>query len=279
MNRNEELIPGYGKGMDISKTIGKVFGAILAVVAVPVALLTQMVFRKDLGERYASLNRRVIAAGVLVIAGVMHAFFPMPSLSGIVQDSFRSVPVLSHPSSTILAAGLLVLFVIACIEHELRLRSRYKTDGRWHSWSLGVNRIPGVGIKLQVLATLLVAAGAFWLRLDYFAIVLAASGVFSGVIDANTKREFYNRVLDTVDAQIESEMVGKAVKERLSPAQAEGLQAHLPAYVSTQARVRIAEALGMNSQDLMINQEPRPQPRTVGSTVMYSNHLLKNPNA
>jgi hypothetical protein len=83
----------------------------------------------------------------------------------------------------------------------------------------------------------------YQLRMEALAALLLISLAMSYLSDVATARQFWNRVLDAVDGQIEAEELGKAVQERLTPAQASGLNVCVPSYASAESRKKIAAAL------------------------------------
>ena len=153
-------------------------------------------------------------------------------------------------------------FVVASGWHYwMDLRLRRKAGGQWHSRSTGVPRIPGQNLIYELVFLGLLAGLAFVGHLWGIGDLLALSLILTAASERHARMQLYNRILDAVDGQIESEWLGKAIEERLSPARAHGLTASLPAHVSDEYRRKVATLFkGSVKQAAQISRVISPEP-------------------
>jgi len=228
--------------------VGRMFAQAITVLLKPLAIITQMFYRKEMGERYVQQWHILVGAGFICLATYASANGTIYE-SRVVQDTFgqlRSTEVpasRTHPLAYWIGGAWLVVFFLACTEHRLRIRGRYKRGQRWHSMCLGVPRLPILTELVQAICTGGLVYASYHFRMEPIAALLFSSLVAGASIDEVTKRMFWNQVLDTIDAQIEAEQIGKAIQQRLSPAQAEGVAARVPAALTGRSRKEIAAAL------------------------------------
>lgn len=237
---------GVQEGVHLGIGIGRFINGVLALLYTPVALTTQVLFRRDFGERYFTNVRAIIAAGLIGAATFISATMPIltPRLRGLIPYEYFTTP--AKPWVVWSAGGLwLLVFLLTWYEERSRLRDRYEAGELWHSRCTGVLRDDGLlSSGTQFVASVLMLLVAVVLRLDLLLALLLCSLVSSSLMDAALKKRAWNAVLDSLDARIESEHLANAIDKRLAPEKLEGLQLPLPAYVAPAARSRIAEVLG-----------------------------------
>lgn len=74
-------------------------------------------------------------------------------------------------------------------------------------------------------------------------LLMIYSAIHSAMNDAHAMSQFYNRILDAIDGQIEADNLTKAIEYRLEPTQIEGMLATLPANMSKDFRSKIVRAI------------------------------------
>jgi hypothetical protein len=233
-NVTEAIIEGGKDGYRLGKSIARV----LMVLVRPIVLSTQALFRKDMGERFLTLNQTVLTGAVIVAAAA--ATF----LGG--YQSAHTLAARQEADATAACAvifGVLWLggFVAAAVWHfQVTLRKRGRDTILWHSRSNGVPRVPQITFPMELAIVWGLTVLAYWFGLFGFGFLLMLSGLFAWQSDVCHKKEFYNRVLDQIDGQIESEWLGEAVEKRLSPAQAHGVDTWMPAHISDDYRRKVA---------------------------------------
>lgn len=165
------------------------------------AAIPQVILRQRMGEREFSTMRIYMAAGILIM---WYAFF-----------------------GGALLPWLLVVFIVLSVIERIGIWMRYQRGEAWHSYSTGISRlerlvpnIPIIGkgdwVFFRLYEPLLFAALS-WLvsRMDQ------PTGVFMGfcaiamALRGNIYFQAYRgRVLDLIDAQIESTYMNEAAFER-----------------------------------------------------------------
>lgn len=206
----------------IASTIQTIVLAIVAMFAQPFTLITRALLRRELGERYfTELN-----AGLAVV------------LIGVLSS------VSTTTTELYFFAAWQLMFIVAAVEHFwFAVPRRYRKGVRWHSRCSG---IPRADLLIPMMQWIFLGAAVlitYLVNMQALAASLLMSAAMSYVSDVIAKRQFWNRVLDAVDGQIEADELGKAVEDRLAPEQASGLNVCVPSYASAEARKKIAAAL------------------------------------
>ena len=101
--------------------------------------------------------------------------------------------------------------------------------------------MPRITLAMELAIVWALSFLAFLMGLLGFGVLLFLSALATLRSDLYLKTQFYNRVLDMIDDQIESEWLGEAVEKKLSPAQARGVQAWMPAHISDDYRRKVAK--------------------------------------
>ncbi len=243
---SDDVFKGVRDGMAVARVVKDVFMMGVATLCRPLALLTEAIFRKDMGERY--FTRNAAATGLVVLAAATAPFFLTKSPAGASSYAARLAAEAASPEnpSWVKWAGFgwIGLFLLASILHQQSVRHRYKSGARWHSGNSGVPRVPILTVPVQYVAIISMAALAYFAGLKLFALLLVLSLLCSAITERIAAVRFWNSVLDMIDAEIESENLGKAVTHRLSPARSEGLETRVPAYVSKEWREKFAKVVG-----------------------------------
>lgn len=204
-----------------------VFEAMLSTLG-PIATLTEVFFRRNMGERYFSVMNVIIGSGVVMLAA-------MPFLT--IGGAWRMI-------LSILFGTLWIVSQIYYLrEHNLAVIHRYRAGIRWHSGNPGVARYPGLHPVVEVIGPFFVGAVLLGLGLPGPAFLMIASRCISGFLYGQAASRSYNRILDIIDSQIEQEYFTKAVQERLTPEESDGLPVYVPAYVSDKFRQQFADAI------------------------------------
>lgn len=219
---------------------------ILAMLVRPMAIVTEIFFRRDMGERYFTPLNAAFGFFLLLL-------FSIPiGVPGAEKAGFDALGQFHAAQS---AAPRVVLFVMSFAwilslfaaygQNVLFIRRNYVQGNRWHSCNIGIPRFPNLPVWLEKLIPFVAAVAFYFLfHLPGLAILLVFSGIVSLLLRAHEARMFRERVLDLIDGQIEQEYVATAVLERAKPQQVDGLRAPLPAYVSRTYRTKIVDALG-----------------------------------
>jgi hypothetical protein len=212
----------------------------------PAATLTEIVFRKNMGERYFTLWNVIAGFGLLQVFSIPLGV-PTPSPAGhdVLGQFYPAQSDFPRMIWVLTFMGWHVALLLYWGLHAWSVRQRYKAGGRWHSRNVGVKRFPFLPVWFE--KALPIVAGLFiWqaCQVPGFGILMILSGVISIMLRANEASLFWERVLDVIDGQLEQEYLAKAVMERSNPKETEGYTAPLPAYVSQKFRQQFLEAAG-----------------------------------
>jgi hypothetical protein len=248
----DAIVRGVSDGIRTANRILAVATWLFYAFARPIVLVTQVILRKDLGERYYTQVQTLLCVGLLLLAtfgpsivdpygsgGGRSYYNPYTGVT-----TYERAPQQNPTTAYICGDIWLVLFAVASSWHYwVSLRLRRKAGGQWHSRSNGLPRFPQQNLFYELALIGLLAGVAFVEHVWGIGILLSASFLLTAAAERHARQELYNRVLDAVDGQIESEWLGKAIEQRLSPAQTQGLSASLPAHVSDTYRKKVAELL------------------------------------
>lgn len=239
---------GWRMGQEI---VSAIFNVILILLR-PLALLTQVFFRYRFGERYFTQGTLVGAFVLIFAANALSGMVPPPYPVArvyllITQTNEFTLPFSFANSVAWMLVGWVFVLAAASWENWFRIRAMHRRGEKWHSRCAGIPRVPGMGNLIQYVVVGLAAICVDLTGASWFAILIAASLAATIVLDRAAARELYNKVLDVLDAEIESETLGAAVKQRLAPKDAHGLYARLPAYINSDTMDRIAMAFDERS--------------------------------
>jgi hypothetical protein len=276
-----DLVGSSNQGLAIGRTVGQIFLYVFQAAIRPVVLLTRAIFRKDLGERYFTAAHAFI--GVLLLAAVSlvtASAGPWRPLGSLVMDGTSGVSSSSGAwsggpartggaawsNTTLIIGGLWALALIAAAAHHgLQVRRRYKVGRRWHSYCPGVPRAAWYGPFMEGLLAVLAAAAFAWFGQYGFAGLAAVSAVLARASDHAAQREFYRRMLDAIDAQIEGQNLQKAIRAYAGPAQTEGFAVAFPARARGVFGQLLAEAQTSSPKTVAL-VEPKPSPSPVSAS-------------
>ena len=219
----ESLTDGLEK--KIKNAFGDMLLAILFSLIRPIATMTEIIFRRHIGERYFTHWSFIVGLSLIAASAMPH---------GVVNNAQETVAIYSA-----IAWG--VIFILCYILHRVEIISRYRKNLRWHSYNYGLPRIPFSNIVIEKIITL--ALGGVLVYLGYIGVggLIFLSGMISITLRIREVQEFRNRMLDTIDAQIEHDNLDKAILENLPPQQTEGLRAHMPKSMSKEGREKFVK--------------------------------------
>lgn len=216
--------------------IGEMFANVIVNIGLflirPLGVLTQVFFRKDMGERYLTPLTVTVALLLVLLAYRMTVTTvpPTPLIDLYARWSeAKVVETLAFRNCKYWIPGIwTTLFAAAVWENKVRSWMRYRRGERWHSRSMGSPRIPGLGNLFQYILTALAAVSLEWMTLSWMALLVCLSLAATVITDYAVARQLYNSVLDALDGQLESETLNQAINERLTPKQLNGITLRLP---------------------------------------------------
>lgn len=207
----------------------------------PLATMTEVLYRRDLGERYFALWNVIVGVFWLILASI-----PLTPFRHFTYD-YYDAPVsrrwnFAATFNIVVGVLWLIAFLWACWRERQSLHRRYREGIVWHSYSHGTSflddRIPETyhGFIVLGFGALIAYLGAY-----VPGGLLIVSGYLSNQMRANEMTRFHHQVLDALDARIESENLSTAIMQRSRPQNTEGFTAPLPAYVSVKFRERFIQ--------------------------------------
>jgi hypothetical protein len=248
-----ETVPAQGikDGWRLGNQIAQVLSRIFFLLTRPLVLVTQVLFRKQMGERYFTPLQAGFSAALILIANAVTVIVCNP----LWQNDYYYYP--NSPAHVRAAfAGIvgdlwfIVFLLITGWHFRVTVPRRRKQDIRWYSRSDGLPRLPipafwGIDqvqcqLLFEVAVVVVLAIAAFCLRFYGFGVLLALSALITYAADAEERKRFHQRVLDAADGEIESQWLAEAIERRLSPDKTEGLKVSLPAACSKAYRQRVA---------------------------------------
>lgn len=211
----------------VGQIIGHVLKMLVMMLIRPLVIVSEILFRSDMGERYCSVINMFLGGILVLIAS-------SPIFNNLLNYSLLKIQT---PWSILITGGAVAVYTLRCNRQYQAMVRRYQEGIRWHSYCCGSIRIYEFPAILGI-AALLILAG-----IDGLAILLLISRTLSGYFRSLEAALFYNRVLDLIDQQIEMENLQNAATTRLNPKQTEGYNAVLPAYVSGKFKERYMQTL------------------------------------
>lgn len=230
-------------------------GAVLWLVR-PIHLTTDLIFRKNFGERYINPLHGLTTLGLVGAVGYTDRFFCGSRAVGWLA-------ALIDPRWAILAVGLvwIAALIVALVLHVRDIRERYRTGRivhtRYHGQFVGfafgplgtvvpIERHPTKDEKTAGEAVAVALGLAFGVVCFLFGLYhLLGLAIVSVILSDGARRAaaelFRQQMLDVIDARIEAENLGGAVMGRY-PIAPEGVTAPVPAIASTEYRHRFLQA-------------------------------------
>lgn len=240
----DAMVSGAKSGVQIGAAIGAAIAGLMMLLARPFVLVTQVLFRKELGERYFDVIQVYLSLLLIIVATAATIWSADVSYNSSYGFYFRHTLESDFITTAGWVFGILwtVAFMAATAWHfYFTLPRRGRGGIMWHSRSDGIPWFPRITEVLEVVIIGALMVLAYWFKLEGFAVLLTFSFLTTIGTNAKKKAESYNRVLDAIDGQIESEWLGKAIEEKLTPSNAHGLNAPLPAYISNDYRKKIGQ--------------------------------------
>jgi hypothetical protein len=189
----------------------------------PVVVTTDILLRKDMGERY--LTPLVAATGAVLIGAATKG-----SAMIVEAAAYRTYPPTKPwPLTPIWMIGVLWLlaYFIGVGLNTLAIRKREAAGVRWHSYCNGDWRLPRFSPSMQRLLLFLLSLLLVWLGAYPLGILLSWSTLQSITVEGQIARRMRNAVLDVRDDEIANANLQAALEQRPA-AQSEGLLIPLP---------------------------------------------------
>lgn len=225
-------------GNDIERRLKGALGngllGILVGLVRPIATLTEVFFRKQMGERYFSGWNLVVGIALIL-------FFR----SSIWLGKGHSLELLTNIIAVAWALSLVYYGGLNWNETG----ERYHKGLRWHSLCYGIPRWAKVPVYAEKAIPLAVGILLMVVGLIGMGGLLFLSGGVSLFLRYHEARLAHERMLDMLDGQIEHEHFAQAVMESRPTEQLEGLRVSLPKRIGPDFREKYVRARGFAKQE------------------------------
>ena len=212
----------------------KMLGVLGAILFKPAAVATEPFFRKNMGERYFTYTNAVVAGMIWWGVGVLNKLF-----AGTWR--FESESTVGHAEAV---GGFIdVVFLILAAANISAARQRQKKGIRWHSMGRGESLFGSESPIRDWIITVLVAVVLYKLHAGIFAAFFLLSRVFSEYLEQQRQQALYNRYLDIMDAQIESEYLQQTLAKGPAPMLTDGIYHPLPGHFKGEHREKVARVV------------------------------------
>lgn len=228
------------QAQQFAKVVGRVLLLILQALIAPAVTTTQVMLRRQLGERYFTGWNLVAGAGLIMAAAPL----------SLVTRRYIDVSDLIYVGLAMVA--WLGGFVYFGVKHFADVRHRYRDGQVWHSRCSGVSRIDFPLPKqipmeaVEIAGVMLIGLICCFIGLLGFGLLLIASGNMAWLSWSISAMEFKTKILDSIDSQIESENLAAAVVERRKPKDTVGFEAPVPAYIPQAFRERFVHGAAID---------------------------------
>lgn len=226
----------------LAKVAAQALLLILQALIAPAVTTTQVILRRQLGERYFTGWNLFAGAGLIVSAA------PLSLLTR------RYIDVSDFIYVGLPMVAWLGAFLYFGVTHFADVRRRYKDGNAWHSRCSGVSRwefalprqLPMMAV--EIAGVMLIGIICCFIGLLGFGILLIVSGHMAWLSWSISSMEFKTKILDSIDSQLESENLAAAIVERRKPKDTAGFEAPVPAYIPQAFRERFVHGVAMESR-------------------------------
>jgi hypothetical protein len=214
----------------------KLLGVLSAILFKPAAVATEPFFRKNMGERYFTYTNAVLAS--LIWLGLM-ALSKLFSFAG--ELDFEPGRTASH--AEVIGGLFQAVFLVLAGANLAAARQRQKKGIRWHSMCRGESLFGSEGPIRDWIITVVVVVVLFKFHAALFAAFFLLSRIFSEYLEQQRQRSRYNRYLDIMDAQIESEHLQQTLAKGPAPMVTDGIYCPLPGSFQGEHREKVARVV------------------------------------
>jgi hypothetical protein len=254
----------------------KMLGLLPTLLVKPLALATDVFFRKDFGERYLTTSS-VLVSGFLWVLATNFAYIYQGGASPFIELIFklglhRTAQWLYHHDYSN-KVGWIVIFAHSFLawRNLILTRVRAASGQVWYSVSRG-SSIFGTENKIRdgiIAVVLVLVLGVF---ADSLGLLCFISFCVSHHLAAREQAFFYNQYLDAVDAKIQAEYLQRALDKGEPPGFTDGLYCPLSKDFKGEYRERVARVVAGGPFDAgVIDVKPeKPQARHQFATAQSS---------
>ena len=241
----------------------KMTGLLATLIVKPLALATDVFFRKDFGERFLTGNSLVVSWFLWAAASHTSSIWGGQenlTVQWLWKHGFHKIAqwLIDHDYSVTIGWFMIMASGFMGGRSLFYTRTRAATGQMWYSLSRGAS-IFGNENKLRDIIIAAVAVGILSLFSPGLALLFAVSRIVSYQMEARQQSAFYNRYLDAMDAKIQAEYLQRALDKGEPPVNTEGLYCPLPKGFKGEHRQRVARVVAGGPFNPSATQD-RPQP-------------------
>jgi len=225
----------------------KMTGFLATLLVKPLALATDVFFRKDFGERYLTPNSAVVSILLWVAASVYASHETgrdNPILQGLWALGLHEIAqwISEHDYAKTIGWIMVIASGFMVVRNLTQTRARTTTGHMWYSLSRGAS-IFGNENKTRDLMIAAMSVGILCLFAPTLALLFAVSRIVSYQVESSQQNAFYSRYLDAMDAKIQAEYLQRALDKGEPPDNTEGLYCPLPKSFKGEHRQRVARVV------------------------------------
>lgn len=225
----------------------KMAGLMATLLVRPLALATDVFFRRDFGERYFTPNSALVSTLLWGLAANMGWLYDSGSnvVAGWVYGAgFQKLGhwIYHHNYTHRIGTGILVIQGILCVWNYMKIRARVASGNPWYSMSRG-GSVFGTENQFRDIALAVVITVILGVFAENIAVLFIVSRIISYQIEARQQALFYNQYLDAVDAKIQAENLQRALDKGEPPSFTGGLFCPLPNAIKGEHRKRVARVV------------------------------------
>ena len=253
----------------------KMMGLGATLLVKPLALATDVFFRKDFGERYLTNNSAAVAAILWTMAALYGSYLVWPGNNPVLEvidmAGFHKLSWWFHGHDFTKTLGWIIAIPYMCMagRNVIQARRRSASGQIWYSMSRGASVF---GVESQP-RDLLLAFGAvviLGLFAPSLALLFFISRLVSYQLEASQQTALYNRYLDAMDAKIQAEYLQRALDKGEPPGFTDGLYCPLPKDFKGEYRQRVARVVAGGPFDAGVMTPDKPQARQQSATAQSS---------
>jgi hypothetical protein len=241
-------------------------GLIATLLVKPLALATDVFFRKDFGERYLAQNSAALALILWGLAPKLALLWGQglnPLLQLIYDAGLHKIAYWFFRHDCTNAFGFLIgcAYGFMAVRNITQTRRRSASGQIWYSMSRG-GSIFGIENKARDLLIAFGAVAILGLLAPSLALLFFISRLVSYQVEASQQAAFYNRYLDAMDAKVQAKYLRRALDKGEPPDDTDGLYCPLSKAFKGEYRQRVARVVAGGPFDASVADAVAEKPQT-----------------
>ena len=212
----------------------KALAFLASVLFRPAAVATEPFFRKNMGERYFNYTYAVLGGMLWWGVALCNKMF-----AGIWDQAAEG----KVGTAETIGGFFQLAFLILAASNISAAIQRQKKGIRWHSMCRGESLFGRESTLRDWIITVLVVVVLYKLHTVVIAAFFLLSRVFCQYLENQRQQALYNRYLDIMDAQIDSEYLQQTLAKGPAPVVTDGIYSPLPGRFQGEHREKVARVV------------------------------------